>query len=120
MGEGLVKRRKVSRDAVVKEGHTAGKVSEVMKDKKVKIVEEGPESESEEGQEDVEEEQGDDKGSDSESGSKAAAKLIPDTAGPSEVAPVKSFKELVSGISQFLHFRVLSSNWRIGSNGFTM
>jgi len=119
MGEGLVKRRKVSRDAVVKEGHAAGKVPKVMKDKKVKVVE-GPESEFEEGQEDVEEEQGDNKDSDSESGSKTAAKLVPDTAGPSEVAPVKSFKELVGGISQFLHFRVLSSNWRIGSNEFAM
>ena len=113
MGEGPVKKRKVSRGAVPKGGHAVGKVAKVMKDKKVKVVEERPESESEEGQQD-------DRDSDSESENKATAKPIPDTAGPSEVAPVKSFEELVGAISQFLHFRVQSSNWSTGSNEFSM
>jgi len=113
MGEGPVKKRKVSRGVALKGGHAVGKVVKVMKDKKVKVVEEKPESESEEGQQD-------DKDSDSESKDKAMAKLVPDTAGPSEVAHVKSFKELVGVTSRFSHFRVLSSNWSTGSNEFAM
>ncbi|KAG0636157.1 P-loop containing nucleoside triphosphate hydrolase protein [Tuber brumale] len=94
MGEGPVKRRRVSRGATVKERSSVGRVAKIMKDKNVRMAEERPKSESGEGQEGVEEEQEDGEDSGSESETRAVAKLVPHAAGPSETAPLKSFKEL--------------------------
>ncbi|CAZ86294.1 unnamed protein product [Tuber melanosporum] len=87
MGEGPGKKRRVSRGATVKERHVVERVAKITKDKNVK-----PESTG--GQEGVGEEQEDGEGGISESETGTVAKLVPDAAGPSETAPLKSFKEL--------------------------